>query len=123
MRVSDSVSASAARSASVKYGASRHAATVNSRSSVSPACFMKRACMSTHTLQPLIWLARSCTRPIVFAGTPPFSAVFPSACSAFMASGIRTAILLIRACIVPPSSRHISPVSFVRGMTDGRGET
>ena len=48
-RVTASVSASAARSASVKYGASRHAATANRRSSVSPRLLAGRgrACRRT----------------------------------------------------------------------------
>ena len=53
-----SAKAKAARSAPVKYGASRHAPTANRRSSVSPPLRAARACRSTQTLHPLIWLAR-----------------------------------------------------------------
>jgi len=56
-----SVSASAARSAALKYGVSRQAATVWMRSLLSPACASSRVWMSTHTLQLLIWVARRCT--------------------------------------------------------------
>jgi hypothetical protein len=52
--VTVSVSDSAERSASLKCGVSRQAATVKMRSSGSPACFSARACMSTQTPQPLI---------------------------------------------------------------------
>ena len=41
-----------------EVGASRHAAMAKIRSSVSPAFLRERPCMSTQTLQPLIWLAR-----------------------------------------------------------------
>ena len=67
-RVTASVSASAARSASLKYGVSRQAATAKSRSSGSPACLSSRACMSTQTPQPLIWLARRWTSLRVTSG-------------------------------------------------------
>src|SRR5262249_50552401 len=99
-----SVRASAARSASLKYGASRHAATVKRRSSVSPACLISRACMSTHTPQPLIWLARNSTSPSVAFGTPLFPTADDNSWSAFMASGRIIAGLFILDCIIvsPP---------------------
>jgi hypothetical protein len=54
----------------------------------------------------LIWLARSCTSWIVVAGTLPFSAVFPSASSACMASGITIAALFIRDFMKSPLVSH-----------------
>jgi len=65
------VSARAARSASERYGECRHVDTANNRSSVSPAFLALRAPLSTHTLQPLIWLARRWIRARVFGGTAP----------------------------------------------------
>jgi hypothetical protein len=43
----------------------------NNRSSVSPAFLALRAPLSTHTLQPLIWLARRWIRARVFGRTAP----------------------------------------------------
>src|SRR5438034_10590900 len=56
--------------------------------------------MSTQTLQPLIWLARSSTRPSVRDGTPPFSADALRACRACKASGTIIAMFVIPACII-----------------------
>ena len=70
-RVTDSASASAARSASLKYAVSRHAATAWSRSSLSPSRWAPLVCMSTQTLQPLIWLARSSTSSTRCGGRSP----------------------------------------------------
>jgi hypothetical protein len=52
--VAASVRASAARSASLKYGVSRQVASVKMRWSGSPAAFSSRECMSAQTAQPLI---------------------------------------------------------------------
>src|SRR5689334_16297552 len=52
--------------------------------------------MSTQMLQPLIWLARSSTRPSVRAGTPALWAVIASVCAALMASGMSSAMFLMR---------------------------
>jgi hypothetical protein len=52
--VAASVSASAARSAWLKYGVSGQAASVKVRSSGSPAAFSSRECISAKTAQPLI---------------------------------------------------------------------
>ena len=107
-RVTDSVRARAARSASLNQGVSRHAATAKMRSSLSPAFLSSRACMSTHTLQPLIWLARSCTSFAVTYGSP--SADASSACSAFKASGRSSTGCFILACIVvSPIGRSRAP--------------
>src|SRR4051794_17431134 len=99
------------------------------RSSDSPACLRSRECMSTQTLQPLIWLARRLMRSRVIDGTPARLADVPRACSAFMAPGTVIAGFLIRACMtvlqgrwcrcqVPAfqqvsSSRHIGSISRV----------
>lgn len=53
-----------------------------------------------HKLQPLIWLARSWTRPSVRDGTPPCSADAFRAYRACMASGTIVTGLLIRACMI-----------------------
>src|SRR5437762_1245824 len=83
--------------------------------------------MSTQTLQPLIWLARSCTSWIVVTGTLPFSAVFPNASSACRASGITMATFFIRdfmdASFVshqPPVIRHTLDEAERENVTDGR---
>jgi len=55
--------------------------------------------MSTQTLQPLIWLARSCTRPIVRVGTPLFSTDAEKAYNACIASGTTWTGFFILACI------------------------
>jgi hypothetical protein len=60
--VPSSVSASAARSASLNTLAWRHAATRWMRTSSSPAAAASLVWMSTHQPQPLIWLARRFTR-------------------------------------------------------------
>ena len=86
-RVTASVRASAARSASLNHGASRQAATVAMRSSDSPASRSSRACMSTQKLQPLIWLARSSTILRVANGRPVFAADVLSPWSASIAPG------------------------------------
>jgi hypothetical protein len=56
--------------------------------------------MSTQTLQPLIWLARSSTSANVGAGTPPCSVTPFSACSAFSASGKMNTGFFIRDCMM-----------------------
>src|SRR5262249_12633063 len=141
-RVTDSVSANAARSASVKYGVSRHAATAKMRLSLSPASFSSRECMSTHTLQPLIWLARRWTSLCGTSGTSLFWVDLLSAFSACMAAGRTKTGFFILACMAylhsgvawnrnadhPGSepddnvpgriSCHIDRVALVIGMTD-----
>src|SRR5467141_2360661 len=60
---------------------------------------------------------------MVFDGTPPFSADFPRACRAFMASGTIIAGLLIRACIVSLLQLcccHIGSISFVTAYDERR---
>src|SRR5262245_55148101 len=69
MRVPCSVSSSAARSASVKTDASRHAATRLSRNEVSPAFAASLVCISRQKPQPLIWLARIFISSWVAAGS------------------------------------------------------
>src|SRR5262245_24471848 len=69
MRVPCSVSSSAARSASVKTDASRHAATKLSRNELSPAFAASLVCMSRQKPQPLIWLARIFISSWVAAGS------------------------------------------------------
>ncbi|HEX3511769.1 MAG TPA: hypothetical protein VHT27_11800 [Solirubrobacteraceae bacterium] len=102
--MADSVSASAARSASLKYDASRHAASVLIRASGSPAAFSSRECMSTHTLHPLIWLARSSTNVRVVAGRPPCLAAAARRCRAGMTPGRLSAGFSIRGSMM--SSDH-----------------
>src|SRR5437867_8558291 len=80
--------------------------------------------MSTQTLQPLIWLARSSTRPSVRDGTPPFSADAFRACRACKASGTIIAMFFIRACIMTlPFSFHStltpSPLGAVKSRNYG----
>src|SRR5262249_48306449 len=60
--------------------------------------------MSTHTPQPLIWLARNSTSPSVAFGTPLFPTADDNSWSAFMASGRIIAGLFILDCIIvsPP---------------------
>src|SRR3989442_1681598 len=99
-RVPASATASAARSASLKYGDSRHEATPQIRSSGSPASRSSRLCMSTQKLQPLIWLARRWTSLCVVGGMPPFAAAFARASSAWSASGTGPAMFGIRGAIV-----------------------
>ena len=95
-----SVSASAARSASLKYEASRHAASVKMRSSGSPSALSSRECMSQHTLQPLIWLARSATKSSVASGTPLWClAAAESFWSPAIAPGTVITGLSIRGCM------------------------
>jgi hypothetical protein len=68
--------------------------------------------MSTHTEQPLIWLARNTSSPRVDSGTPDFATADDSSWSAFIASGITIAGLFILDCMIvyPPkealSLRH-----------------
>src|SRR6266404_7957324 len=84
--------------------------------------------MSTQTLQPLIWLARSCTSWIVVTGTLPFSAVFPNASSACSASGITVAAFFIRDFMSlllyvshqPRIIRHTLDEAERGNVTDGR---
>jgi hypothetical protein len=64
-----SASSRAARSASVKTGASRQAATRLRRNADSPAATASLVCMSVQKPQPLIWLARSLTSSCVAAGS------------------------------------------------------
>src|SRR5262249_22462934 len=85
------------------------AARAKRRSSVSPAFLISRGCMSTQTLQPLIWLARRWTRPSVRVGTPPASEAALSACRAFMASGTRSTGVVILA------SKSLFLLDFVGG--------
>jgi hypothetical protein len=80
-RVAASLSARAARSASLKYGVSRQVATVRMRSLRSPACASLRVWRSTHTLRPLSWLARSCPDRAWSRGSGP-ALVAASFCSA-----------------------------------------
>src|SRR5262249_10337389 len=47
--------------------------------------FESRGCISTQTLQPLIWLARRWTSSNVFFGTPDCSVALPSIYSACLA--------------------------------------
>ena len=54
--------------------------------------------VSQQKLQPLIWLARRCTRPSVAGGTPPCPVAAFSAWMAVIASGMITAGFFIRAC-------------------------
>ncbi len=75
IRVPCSVSSSAARSASVKTLASRHAATRLSRTDVSPAAAASLVCMSRQNPQPLIWLARIFTSSWVVSGRGPAEAL------------------------------------------------
>jgi hypothetical protein len=89
--VAASVSASAARSASLKYGASRHAAMRWMRSLLSPICSSSRVWMSMHTLQPLIWFARSVTIASVASGISAWCAEMPSCWSASSAPGTANA--------------------------------
>jgi len=98
--VAASVSASAARSASLKYGASRHAATRWMRSLLSPKCSSSRVWMSTHTLQPLIWLARSVTIASVASGIPACFAEAPSCWNASSAPGTVSAGFWILAWVM-----------------------
>src|SRR5262249_72813 len=84
----------------VKYGASRQAATANSRSSVSPAFLALRAPESTHALQPLIWLVRRWTSSSVAGGTPPCSVALNRRWMACIASGRTIAGLVIRGCMI-----------------------
>ena len=56
------------------------------------------ACMSTQTLQPLIWLARRCTSSRLI-GTRARLMAFASALSASIAPGTAKAGLVIRAVI------------------------
>src|SRR3954467_6078471 len=118
--VAASVSASAARSASVKYGDSRHAATPKSRSSLSPALRSSAACMSTQTLQPLSWLARTSTSSAVGSGSPTARIARPRSCSAFRASGRSATGWVMRACILDRSFRVLRPPLLVRHCYDGR---
>jgi hypothetical protein len=59
--------------------------------------------MSTHTLQPLIWLARSWTRPIVLGGTPLFSVIVFRSNKDCIAAGKIITGFFIRACIIASS--------------------
>ena len=52
------------------------------RVSVSPRSWSSRVCMSTQTLHPLIWLARSSTSLCVVAGIPARLVDAVSLCSA-----------------------------------------
>jgi hypothetical protein len=83
MRVPCSVSSSAARSASVKTVASRHAAIRLSRTRVSPACSASLVCMSVQAAQPLIWLARIFTSSWVAAGSGEPVTTAPAALMCF----------------------------------------
>jgi Sigma-70 region 2 len=118
-RVAASVSARAARSASLKYGASRQAPTMKIRSSSSPAAFSSRECMSRHTLHPLIWLARTSTKYKVLAGTPALRAAASRFCRASIAPGTVIAGLFIRACMLvlqswggQPRSHRVDPAGL-----------
>ena len=102
-RVAASVSASTARSASLKYGASRHAATKWMRSLLSPKCSSAREWMSTHPLQPLIWLARSSTIWSVVSGIPALVTEALSCWNASSAPGTIIAGFSILACMIRPS--------------------
>ena len=89
-----SVSASAARSRSSKKGASRQAATANSRRLDSPSASASRLCMSTQNAQPLIIDARSFTSSSTVRSTfvwtyfsNPMTALY--ACGATSAGFIR----------------------------------
>ena len=59
--------------------------------------FARRDPEATQKLQPLIWLARRCTRPRVRDGTPPCSVAAVSAWMAVSASGMIIAGCCIRA--------------------------
>ena len=91
--------------------------------------------MSTHTLQPLIWLARKWTSLRVTDGRPRSDDLF-SARSAFSASGRTKRGFLIRACMLalllgfrlsapsfvshrPAPVRHIHDGSRRGNVTDG----
>src|SRR5262249_27683706 len=97
IRVIDSARASAARSASVKNGASRHTATAARRCGVSSAFEMP---MSTQTAQPLIWLTRRCTSSRVTGGMGPLETMAPSVTRGCTASCMTATGSLILACMV-----------------------
>ncbi|QKG18709.1 hypothetical protein ACTIVE_0343 [Actinomadura verrucosospora] len=81
------VSARAARSASSKNGASRHAATAAIRSVLSPALTRLALWACTHAEQPLIWLARSPTISCSSWEMPPALTALKIAPMPFMPSG------------------------------------
>ena len=71
--------------------------------------------MSTHTLQPLIWLTRRWISACVTSGTVPDLVALLSASSAFIASGSTITGWIIRACIMS-SCCHIRPVRAGQGV-------
>ena len=88
-------------SASVKQGASRHPATAQIRSSLSPWRRASRGCWTLHTPHALIWLARMRTRSRVATGSPARSVAAESskesiaprtACAGF---GIRASMIVV----------------------------
>src|SRR5262245_66628295 len=82
-----------------------------------------RGCMSTHTLQPLIWLARRWISSRVRRGRPDFSTAAPRACSASIAPGTTNAGCFIRACMTLSPFCHYPDVREPGDVTEGRGHT
>ena len=80
------------------------------------AFFISRECISVQTLQPLIWLARKWTRLAVVSGTPAFFADALKAIRVFRASGMSTAMLVIRACMFSSEGFPCRCLSHWRGL-------
>ena len=79
--------------------------------------------MSTHTAQPLIWLARRCTSSSVECGTPALVADLLKASSASIAPGTEMAGLGIRDCMAfscSPPACHTGGVDGVNWLTPAR---
>src|SRR5688572_16928209 len=70
------------------------------RAWLSPCLSSRRECMSTHTLQPLIWPTRVWTSSSVARGTPQLSVALLTESRASRTPGRVRAGLLIRGCMI-----------------------